>query len=269
MNLAVNARDAMPNGGQLTFRTSRVQIEAQHLRANPEVSVGEYVCLSVTDTGCGMDAATLGHLFEPFFTTKEVGKGTGLGLATVYGIVKQHKGWLEVSSQVGQGSTFRVYLPAIDGAEVASPTASPPQTLAPPGKGTLLLVEDEKALRRLARRVLEKNGYRVHEASSGADALKTWVSRASKIDLLITDMVMPGGVGGRELAERLQTEDPNLKVLYTSGYSVEMVGSGFLLQEGINFLPKPYLPIVLTNAVAGCLYQNQKVTPPPGQPAVP
>jgi len=253
MNLAVNARDAMPHGGQLGFRTAVVRFGAQELRENPEASPGDCVCLSVTDTGCGMDAATLGHVFEPFFTTKDVGKGTGLGLATVYGIVKQHKGWIEVASQVGQGSTFRVYLPALGEAEAVQPAGAAPEKPAVPHKGTILLVEDEPALRRLAQRVLEKNGYRILEAASGVEALQLWEKRDGKIDLLVTDMVMPGGIGGRALAQRLQAEDANLKVLYTSGYSVEMVGAGFLLKEGINFLQKPYLPAALTNAVFECL----------------
>jgi signal transduction histidine kinase/ActR/RegA family two-component response regulator len=253
MNLALNARDAMPKGGRLVWRTYLYRLDEEQARKNPEASAGEYVGLSVTDTGCGMDAATLAHIFEPFFTTKEVGKGTGLGLATVFGIVKQHKGWVEVSSQVGRGSTFILYLPAFPGAGAEKPFPRPPETTMVPGKGTILLVEDEPALRRLARRVLEKNGYRILPAASGIEALKEWDKQRYHIDLLITDMVMPGGMNGRDLALRLQTDDTQLKVLYTSGYSAEMVGSGFLLKEGINFLPKPYSPATLTSAVKDCL----------------
>jgi PAS domain S-box-containing protein len=202
LNLVVNARDAMPDGGQLRVVTEQVALNEAHARVNPEARAGEFACLVVSDTGTGIDPEVLPHIFEPFFTTKEIGKGTGLGLATVYGIVKQHQGWIEVSSQVGEGSTFRVFLPAI-------PTPAQPMATSEAGaairggKETILLVEDEHAVRMATQRVLESKGYTIREAASAREALELWQCHAGEIALLLTDIIMPGEMTGRELAERL------------------------------------------------------------------
>jgi len=203
-----------------------------------------------------MNAHTLGHIFEPFFTTKEPGKGTGLGLATVYGIVKQHQGWLTVESQVGQGSTFTIFLPSAATAGRATPpaaTAATAPAALPSGRETILVAEDEPALRELVVNVLELCGYSVVQACNGVEALEKWADHKGKIDLLLTDMVMPGGVSGRQLAERLEAEDPDLKVIYTSGYSPGMAGKDIALMEGFNFLAKPYPPSQLAIVVRECL----------------
>jgi PAS domain S-box-containing protein len=251
VNLAVNARDAMANGGTLTIHTFANEIDDGYVQRHPEARTGYFVCLSVTDTGCGMDAATFNRIFEPFFTTKEVGKGTGLGLATVYGIVKQHQGWAEVESQVGQGTTFKVFLPAACKA-AARPDTSRPKEVAG-GDETILVVEDELALRELVQEILQKKGYTVLEASTGTQALKIWQQHRDEIDLLLTDMMMPESLSGRELAEKVLAEKPSLKVLYTSGYSLDVVSPGFTLKDGLNFLQKPYHPETLIQMVRDCL----------------
>lgn len=263
MNLAVNARDAMPNGGALRVETSVVSVGVEHLQKYREAQMGLWLCLKVVDSGCGMDEATIGRIFEPFFTTKEVGKGTGLGLATAYGIVKQHGGWMEVESRVGQGTEFRVYLPAIEKLEGNQnnngEAANEDEAFIRPAKGegaTILVVEDEAGVRGLVRGVLERHGYRVLEASNGVEALRTWEQYGPKVDLLLTDMVMPMGMSGRELASQLQERKPTLKVIYSSGYSLELAGKEIELRNGVNFLQKPYHPKVLLRAVEGCLYRR-------------
>jgi CheY-like chemotaxis protein len=194
-----------------------------------------------------MDESVRVHLFEPFFTTKEVGKGTGLGLATIYGIVKQHQGWIEVDTQVGKGTTFDVILPAIiEKAESAHP---PAETKVKGGTETILVVEDEAQLRAMAIRVLTRYGYRVIAAADGNEALQVVRQQSDHLDLLLTDMVMPGGISGRELAEQILQEQPDLKIIYTSGYSVDLTAPDLALQTGINFLPKPYEPIVLATTI--------------------
>jgi CheY-like chemotaxis protein len=219
---------------------------------NPEARAGDFVCLTVGDTGCGMDAAIMNRIFEPFFTTKDVGKGTGLGLAAVYGIVKQHQGWIEVNSSVGAGTTFQIYLPAF--ARKPDPVADTTALeKVMGGKETILVVEDESALRELVEEILSLYGYRVVTASSGVDALRVWEKKRDQIDLLLTDMVMPEGISGRELAERLQRQAPALKVVYTSGYSPGMAGKDLALLDGFNFLPKPYPPTRLAEVVRECL----------------
>lgn len=252
MNLSVNARDAMPRGGRLTINTSVVSLRGLHLASAPKGRTGRFVCISIADTGCGMDEATQDHIFEPFFTTKEVGKGTGLGLATVYGIVDQHGGWIDVTSQVGVGTIFRIFLPAVETTGPEAAGQAPTEEMHS-GHETILLAEDDPSLRRLVRQSLVRCGYSVLEAASGNEALKLWQKNASRINLLLTDMVMPEGLSGRELARRLQGQDPKLKVVYTTGYSLEAISSDCELIDGLNFLPKPYHPSRLTKTVRACL----------------
>jgi PAS domain S-box-containing protein len=255
MNLAVNARDAMPSGGRLNISTTAIEIDKMYVANHDEAREGIFLCLSVGDTGCGMDAATQSRIFEPFFTTKEVGKGTGLGLATVYGIVKQHHGWLEVNSEVGSGTTFKIFLPCDK--TVISPGKRSPSRRVRHEKETILVVEDEQTVGELVGGVLKENGYRVLEASSGLDALQVWNEEAGEIDLLLTDMKMPKGMSGHELAENLKALKPDLKVIYTSGYSPEVAGYDLELQEETNFLPKPYPPSKLLRIVRNCLNSQE------------
>ena len=248
VNLSVNSRDAMPQGGRLVITTEAAIVDERRARTNPESAPGSYVLLTVTDTGCGIDAATLPRIFEPFFTTKEVGKGTGLGLATVYGIVKQHQGWVEVASQPGQGATFRVYLPACPEEQ---PESRPETSGAPIRRGTerVMVVEDEPPVRMLVSHVLQSQGYQVVTANSGAEALQMWESEQDRVQLLLTDMMMPNGISGWELGARLQAARPQLKVIYTSGYSIDLIGRNIPLREGYNFLQKPYPPRKLVQTV--------------------
>lgn len=256
INVALNARDAMPEGGRLTIGTRLVDLDPNSVLRNPEARPGLFVCLSVTDTGSGMDAEVLGRIFEPFFTTKEIGKGTGLGLAMVYGIIKQHQGWIEVQSRVGQGTTFEFFLPCSP-RSIKAPAAETSITVATPEINdrteTILLVEDEPGLRDLVRQVLEMYGYGVLEAGDGPRARRIWAEHHGKIDLLLTDVVMPGGVSGFELAQNLKAERPGLKVVYTSGYSVDLSSHTHELKEGVNFLPKPYDPPKLAKVIRACL----------------
>jgi CheY-like chemotaxis protein len=209
-----------------------------------------------------MDPRTLERIFEPFFTTKEVGKGTGLGLATVYGIIKQHQGWIEVASQVGQGTTFKVYFPAVAGPVSVNPSSTPDTETVSGGEETILLVEDEPALRALAREVLETYHYRIIEAGSGVEALRVWDQEDGRIDLLLTDMVMPEGMTGRDLANQLKKRKPELKVIFTSGYSAEAIG-GSQFQGETAFLSKPYLPSQLAQFVRKRLDTIAKRQPEP------
>ena len=254
MNLAINAREAMPKGGKLLIETSAVEVNEEYARQNPEARPGKFVCLSVSDTGAGMNPETMSKIFEPFFTTKQA--QVGLGLSAVYGIVKQHQGWIEVSSVMGQGSTFKVYLPAL------SPRQDDKQTVEPAALGgseTVLVVEDEPALRELSVRQLRKLGYRILQASSGTEALSIWQQNADKVDLLFTDMVMPDGMTGRDLAETLLTQKPDLKVIYTSGYSLDVVEQDFALRKGAHFLQKPYPATLLSKTIRNLL-DSGKVT---------
>jgi PAS domain S-box-containing protein len=239
LNLAVNARDAMPQGGQLTLGTCNVELDDTYADAHVGVAPGPYVQLSVSDTGCGMDEATQAHLFEPFFTTKGVGKGTGLGLATVYGIVKQSGGHIEVYSEVEHGTTFKVYLPPVEApltAGAKSPADAPPF---PAGHETLLLVEDEDAVRVITRHVLERCGYIVLEAQGGKEAIQICEEYRNAIHLLVTDVVMPH-MSGRQLAEQLKQLHPEMKVLYLSGYSGDAVVRHGVLEAEDAFLQKPF-----------------------------
>ena len=249
MNLCVNARDAMPAGGRIELRVENVTLGESEITGNPEARMGRFVCLSVTDTGCGMNEQVRQHLFEPFFTTKDTGKGTGLGLSTVYGIVKQHDGWIEVESQEGKGSTFRVLIPALS---IDATSANPDAAAAPArGKGeTLLLVEDETSLRLAVGSILRRFGYRVLEASNGDEAQVQYQAVHGAVDLLITDMVMPGKMTGLQLIERLRREKPDLRAIISSGYSgIQSVPASV----GIDLLAKPFETSVLLRAVRHCL----------------
>jgi PAS domain S-box-containing protein len=247
LNLVVNARDAMPKGGTLTIRTGEADVTARDLPPDAESPPGRYVVLTVIDTGHGMDAATRARIFEPFFTTKEIGKGTGLGLATVYGNVKQAKGWVTVDSRPGAGSSFRVFLPRAEGQAVAavSPMPAEPQ---PRGSETILLVEDEAALRELARRALESAGYTVLSCPDGQAALEASRHYSGPIDLVVTDLVMPL-MNGRHLAAELRGQRPGLPVLFMSGYSESTLANLSGPLPGEELLDKPFLPDDLTKKV--------------------
>ena len=252
LNLAVNARDAMPRGGQLAIRIALAEVDEAHVQRQPEARVGRFVCVSKSDSGCGIPPENLTRIFEPFFTTKEIGKGTGLGLATVYGIVKQHQGWIEVESAVGKGTTFRIYIPYLGQAEM-EPAKPAPKIAVRGGTETILLVEDEGPVRELVARLLQNQGYQVWQAASGNEALQVWREHKKQISLLLTDLVMPGNMNGHDLAENLRGERPGLKVIFTSGYSAEIVGKNFKLEADLNFLQKPYQPQTLALAVRRCL----------------
>jgi signal transduction histidine kinase/DNA-binding response OmpR family regulator len=252
MNLVVNARDAMPKGGRLSLLTNRTVINESRTHENPEARPGQFVCLTVTDTGGGMDATIMKRIFEPFFTTKETGKGTGLGLATVYGIVKQHNGWVEVTSVVVQGTTFRVFLPATLKAKESITPDDADKTL-PPGSETILLVEDEPSVRKATAQVLRRHGYTILEACNGVEALQQWEQHQTHIKLLCTDMIMPEGVTGLELAERLRILKPGLPTIISSGYSTELAQQERPCSEGIVYLPKPCPPAELLKIMRKCL----------------
>jgi two-component system, cell cycle sensor histidine kinase and response regulator CckA len=244
LNLFVNARDAMPDGGRIVVETSPVVLREPADRM--DLPAGRYVRLRVTDTGCGIAPEILPHLFEPFFTTKQPGKGTGLGLATVFGIVKQHKGGVSVDSTPGKGTTFDVLLP--ESQAKAEPQAE--VHLAPRGgTETILVVEDEAIIRMLIRAILERAGYRVLEAASGVEALKVWERNRDVVQLLFTDIVMPDGINGRALSARLRSEKPGLPVVFTSGYSAEIAGRDLDLEQGQTFLQKPASPAHLLEVV--------------------
>ncbi len=256
MNLAVNARDAMPSGGKLTIETSNVSLDEEYARFHAPLRPGDYVMLTISDTGLGMDAETQSHIFEPFFTTKGL-KGTGLGLSTVYGIIKQSGGYIWVYSEPDKGTTFKIYLP-----RVAERVENLPQFVAPadsvaaePGTETILLVEDEANLRYLARQFLEKQGYRVIEAADGIVAVQIAVAHSGVIHLLLTDVIMPG-MNGRELAQRMAEIRPNTKVLYMSGYTENVIGHNGTLDAGIRLLQKPFTLRDLKSRVREVLDSN-------------
>ena len=249
LNLAVNARDAMAEGGRLLIETAEKTVDEAFARLNPDAAPGRYVWLSVSDTGSGMSPEILSRIFEPFFTTKEPGKGTGLGLATVYGIVKQHRGWIQVCSQPLQGTRFQIFLPAADATSAALGAAEAPRTKPHGGTETILLVEDEPLVRMITRALLEQYGYHVLEASNGVEALKIWEEQSSSIALLVTDLVMPAGVSGQQLAGRLRELHPGLKFIFTSGYSAEIAGRQPQLRSGENFLQKPFPPDQLLDLI--------------------
>jgi PAS domain S-box-containing protein len=252
MDLAVNARDAMPKGGQLTFETANVALDAAHARAHPEVQAGSFVMLSVSDTGVGMDAQTQAHLFEPFFTTKEQGKGTGLGLATVFGIVQQSGGSITVDSRLGVGTTCRVYFPRVETG------LSGPHALAdgPPARGTetIVLVEDAEPLREMIREILEGAGYRVLEYGDPEEALRTVTALDAPVALMLTDVVMPR-LSGPDLARGVQAARPEVKVLFMSGYTDEAMGMHGVLGADTQFIQKPFSADALLAKIRGALDQ--------------
>ncbi|HKP64683.1 MAG TPA: PAS domain S-box protein [Polyangiales bacterium] len=250
MNLIVNARDAMPQGGRLTLETHAITLDASCEQTHPDMEPGDYVQLSVTDTGTGITPEVRAHLFEPFFTTKPPGSGTGLGLAMCHGIVKQAGGTIHVYSEAGNGSSFRIYLPARGSLRPAAP--EPPRITRRAGKETLLVVEDEPLILRVAQAALEKLGYHVLCAHNGQHALEVASKTAEPIDLLITDVVMPK-LGGRELATRLQAMRPTTRVLYTSGYAEKAIAHHGVLREGVDLIQKPYALATLTRRVREAL----------------
>ena len=245
VNLVVNARDAMPGGGRLTIETDNTFLDEGFSSLHPYVTIGPHVLLAVSDTGVGMNEDTQAHLFEPFFTTKEKGKGTGLGLSMVYGIVKQSQGYIHVYSEVGKGTTFKIYFPRMDG-EIE--TLSPVFSAAPRGSETVLVVEDESSVRELIVRVLSEKGYRMLSAAEGNEGLRIAGGHQEPVDLLITDVIMPG-MGGRELANRLEASIPGMKVLFMSGYTENTISHHGVLEEGLAFLQKPFTSETLLRKV--------------------
>ncbi len=252
LNLSVNSRDAMPKGGQLAVQIAVCQVDEAHILRVAEARPGKFVRLSHADTGEGIPPENLPRVFEPFFTTKELGKGTGLGLATVFGIVKQHEAWVELESELGQGTTFHIYFPAAPESAVDTEHVET-QFHARNGTETILVVEDERDLREIVTRTLNLNGYRVFQAVDGQNALQIWSEYKQEIDLLFTDIIMPGGLNGRELADKLWLDKPELKVIFSSGYGADALGKNFKLDPKLNYLQKPYLPQTLSRVIRRCL----------------
>jgi CheY-like chemotaxis protein len=253
INLIVNARDAMPDGGKLTLQTSNVTLGGEYALKHVPAVAGEYVMVSVSDTGCGMDAETQARIFEPFFTTKAAGKGTGLGLSTVYGIVKQSGGNIWSYSEVNQGTTFKIYLPRMDGSHsghIDQPSASVAR-----GTETILLVEDEEQVRQIAEQILISQGYHVLSAANGELALALAANSQAEIHLLITDVVMPQ-MSGRVLAERLSSLRPKMAVLYMSGYTDDAVVRHGLLGEQLEFIQKPFTADALARKVRSVIHSS-------------
>lgn len=252
MNLVINARDAITKNGEICITTRAVNLDAVTCELHADRRAGDFVCVSVTDTGAGMDEATRARIFEPFFTTKESHKGTGMGLATVHGIVHQHEGWIEVATKPGEGSCFQIFLPVCFEEDTAAVPEIAPQPRVTGGQ-TILVAEDDPALRSLVKDVLLHHDYRVLEAENADIAFGLWRDKRDQIDLLLTDMVMPGSSNGLDLAQRIQGEAPDLKVIYTSGYSAELFASDVKLEEGLNYLPKPYLSNKLVDVLRNAL----------------
>ncbi len=250
LNLCVNARDAMPNGGRLTLETENVTFDSEYCERNPWARPGRYLLLSVTDTGCGMDALTLERIFEPFFSTKGPGKGTGLGLSMVYGIVRQHEGMVRAYSEVGKGTTFKVYLPVVE--RPADVVGTKIESLPLGGHETILVAEDDASLRELAHATLTRAGYTVLLAANGAEALEVFHRHAAGIKLLLLDVVMPE-LGGREVFDRIRAGHPHLPALFASGYSENAIHTNFVLQEGMKLIRKPYDTAALLRAVRATL----------------
>lgn len=262
LNLAVNARDAMPEGGKLTIETKTRELTAKDLESLPDCVPGDYASLRVTDTGCGISEENMSRIFEPFFTTKDPGKGTGLGLATVFGIVNQHKGTVQVESEVDVGTTFDILIPIIEHEEKEEgPTAGGDRQVAIGGKEKILLVEDEQPVRLLVRNVLERAGYEILEASNGEEALEVWESAGGDIDLLFTDIVMPGGISGLDLSNQIRQRCPDLRAIFTSGYSADIAGQELSLRPGENFVQKPIPIYQLLKTVRNCFDEDGVVLP--------
>ena len=255
LNLVVNARDAMPDGGRLVIETSAVEFDELAVSQTAGARVGSFVCLSVSDTGHGIPPDILTKIFEPFFTTKDVGKGTGLGLSTVFGIAQQHNGWVTVYSEVGRGTIFRVYLPRLVKTAESKPSQAGPIAVNG-GNEMILLAEDDPAVRLSVRRSLSKLGYRVVEAPTGIKALEVWKQNRDEIRLLLTDLVMPDGMSGKDLAQHILRESPGLKVIYMSGYGADVIGRDSPMKDGIDFLTKPFAADKLAKVVRRCLDTN-------------
>jgi CheY-like chemotaxis protein len=258
VNLAVNARDAMPNGGKISIETINLDVSAKNSRTHQNVPDGDYVLLKVGDTGTGMDEEVMSHIFEPFFTTKELGKGTGLGLATVYGIVQQSGGHISVESSVGKGTSFKIYLPRVEAATDFDITLTSGLEQVKAGE-TILVVEDEDILLKLVRSTLQQGGYQVLTASNGVEALEVFDHNSDRIRLILTDIVMPQ-MGGRRLVERLLESGANAKILFMSGYTDDVVIKDELLGDGIPLLHKPFSPAELIAKVREVLDSFKAVT---------
>jgi CheY-like chemotaxis protein len=249
----------MPEGGVISVGTSLAELSAENARRHPPARAGQYGCLTVRDTGHGIPGEVIDRIFDPFFTTKEVGKGTGLGLWMVHNMVQQHCGWIEVSSDVGHGSTFRIFFPALPGATPTPAESQPEEPGLARGAGeAVLLVEDEPTLREVARLTLEESGYQVFEAADGREALEVWDRCPVRMDLVVTDMVMPNGLSGGELAKKLQARAPGLPVVCVSGYSPEIIEGTLQSNPDLTFLQKPYLPQQLCDAVRRGLDRRQR-----------
>ena len=254
MNLCVNARDAMPKGGKLIIMLEGVYASEAQTKPHLGVKPGLFLRITVSDTGCGIDKGALQHIFEPFFTTKAVGKGTGLGLSTVHGIIGQHKGWIEVESQIGCGTTFHIFLPATSKRIIESNQDDALKVIK--GDETVLLVEDEISVRRALAQSMRLLGYQVFEAGNGPEAMRIWKENSDQIHLLLTDMVMPEGMTGLDLAEKIRKEKTDLKIIISSGYNTKIDSHDSLERAGITYLQKPYEFETLSKALRDCLDRN-------------
>ncbi|MFA5265642.1 MAG: ATP-binding protein, partial [Opitutaceae bacterium] len=247
MNLCLNARDAMPKGGILKIELDQVEIAESSMQTDPQSRPGQFVRMKVSDTGCGISEKDLPHIFEPFFTTKDTGKGTGLGLATVYGIVTEHKGWISVESSIGYGAIFGIYLPS----SVKSTSLQQVDKIEPACEGTetILLVEDDAIVRSMIKQCLQSFGYHVLEAINGREALRLWPDLCDKVDLLLTDLIMPEGMTGLDLTAKLRATKPDLRVIISSGYGASLISDDILKTSGARYLAKPFAASTLAATV--------------------
>lgn len=252
MNIATNARDAMPHGGELRLCWDVAEIDETFIKSHGYGEKGKYVLVSIADTGVGMDEDTQLRIFEPFFTTKEVGKGTGLGLSIAYGIIKDHNGYIDVSSEPGKGATFRIYLPLIESPEAEQIKQETLATLPKDHTGTILLAEDESTVRKLLKRIFERSGYRVVEAEDGEDALDKFTKNKDAIDLLVFDLIMPKK-SGKEVYDEIRKMRPDVKVIFISGYGDDIVSKTGICKEGARFIQKPISAIELLEKVRGAI----------------